>query len=218
MSKNTRTSSQGNTILLVMVVVLSVLTVAFGGLAIYLNSKYQTASTDVQGQVDRAVLEAEKAQKEKDDKEFAEREKEPNKTFYGPDDYGRLTFNYPKTWSAYEDTDTSRGGTYRAYLNPDVVPPVSSKQQFALRVTIENKDYDRVVSSYDSKVKKGDLRRSSTSSLGNVGTRLDGNFSNDIRGAAVIYKLRDKTITLQTDADTFKPDFDAIIKSISFDE
>lgn len=219
MSNKIRTSSPGNTLLLVMVVVLSVLTVSFGGLAIYLNNQYQASSTDVQGQVDRAVLEAEKAQKEKDDKEFAEREKEPNKTFYGPDDYGRLTFQYPKTWSAYVDSDISRGGTYEAYLNPDVVPPVGgSDEQFALRVTIEDKDYDRVVSSYDSKVKKGDLRRSSTSSQGNTGTRLDGNFSSDIRGSAVIYKLRDKTITVQTDADTFKPDFDKIIQTISFDE
>ncbi len=206
----------GNTLLLVMVVVLAVLTVAFGGLAIYFNSKYQTTSTDVQGQIDRAVLEAQKEQQEIDDKKFAEREKEPNKTFYGPDDYGRLTFKYPKTWSAYVDTDISRGGTYRAYLNPDVVPPIDDDQQFALRITIENKDYDKVVSSYDSLVKKGDLRSSTTSSQGNVGTRLDGNFSKDIRGAAVIYKFLDKTITVRTDADTFKPDFEKIIKTLSF--
>lgn len=209
---------QGNTLLLVMVVILAILTVTFGGLAIYLNSQYQSKSTDVQGQVDRAVLEAQKTQQEKDDLKFREQEKEPNKSFYGPDDYGRLTFQYPKTWSAYTATDTSRGGSFQAYLNPDVVPPVTTKQQFALRVTIEEKDYDKVVGSYDSLVKKGDLRRSSTSSQGNIGTRLDGNFSKDIRGSAVIYKLRDKTITVRTDADTFKPDFDKIITTISFNQ
>lgn len=213
-----QTYEQGNTLMLVMVIVLALLTVTFGGLAIYLNTQYQAKSTDVNGQIEKAVLVAKNEQQEEDDKKFAEREKEPNKQFVGPDDYGRLTFTYPKTWSAYVDTDTSRGGTYKAYLNPGVVPPVSAKEQFSLRITIEDKDYDKVVDQYASLVKKGDLRNSSTSSEGNIGTRLDGNFSKDIRGSAVIYKLRDKTITVQTDADTFKPDFENIIKTISFNQ
>jgi hypothetical protein len=219
MTYNTKQiQQQGNTLMLVMVVVLALLTVTFGGLAIYLNTQYQAKSTDVNGQIERAVLEGKNEQQEEDDKKFADREKEPNKQFIGPDDYGRLTFSYPKTWSAYVDTDVSRGGKYEAYLNPGVVPPVTSKEQFALRVLIEEKDYDKVVDQYASLVKKGDLRNSSTSSEGNIGTRLDGNFNKDIRGSAVIYKLRDKTITLRTDADTFKPDFENIIKTISFNQ
>lgn len=204
--------------MLVMVIVLALLTVTFGGLAIYFNSKYQAKATDVNGQVERAVLVAKNEQQEEDAKKFAEREKEPNTKFVGPDDYGRLTFMYPKTWSAYVDTDVSRGGDYEAYLNPGVVPPVSGDEQFALRVLIEEKDYDKVVDSYSSEVKDGELRISSTSSQGIVGTRLDGNFSKDIRGAAVIFKLRDKTITIRTDADTFKPDFEDIVKTISFQQ
>jgi hypothetical protein len=46
--------------------------------------------------------------------------------------------------------------------------------------------------------------------------RLDGSFSTDIRGSAVIFKIRDKTVTIRTDADTFKPDFENIIKTINF--
>jgi hypothetical protein len=65
-------------------------------------------------------------------------------------------------------------------------------------------------------VKKGDLRSSATSANGNNGTRLDGSFTKDIRGSAVIYKIRDKTLTIRTDADTFKPDFENIIKTINF--
>ena len=55
-----------------------------------------------------------------------------------------------------------------------------------------------------------------TPANGQSGTRLDGKFSDDIRGAAVIYKIRDKTAVIQTDADTFKADFDALIKTITF--
>ena len=55
-------------------------------------------------------------------------------------------------------------------------------------------------------------------SMGNTGTRLDGNFSKNIRGAAVIYKVRDKTATVRTDAnETFKADFNKIIQTINFE-
>lgn len=204
--------------MVVMVSVLSILTIVFGGLAIWSYLQYQEVSNDVEGQVKLAVSEAKSEQREADDKRFADMEKEPNREFVGPDDYGRLTFKYPKTWSLYEATDISRGGDYEAYLNPEKVPPVDNKQQFALRVLIENKDFDRVVQQYEGDIRKGDLRSSTTSSQGNSGVRLDGNFSKDIRGAAVIYKMRDKTITVRTDADVFKPDFEKIIQTISFDQ
>lgn len=187
-----------------------------GSLAIWAYLSYNEQKTNVDGKVGLAVAEAKKEQSDADEAKFAEREKEPLRQFVGPDDYGRLVFNYPKTWSAHIARDVSRGGTYEAYLNPIVVPPVSPTQQFSLRVTIEEKDYDQVVKAYEQLVKKGDLRTSATSANGNNGTRLDGNFSKDIRGSAVIYKVRDKTITLRTDADTFKPDFEAIIKTINF--
>ena len=120
--------------------------------------------------------------------------------------------------SVYEARDVAKGGTYESYLNPVTVPPVSATQQYSLRVTIEEKDYDQVVKSYEKLVSKGDLRSSATSTNGNNGTRFDGNFSKDIRGSAVLYKIRDKTLTMRTDADTFKPDFENIIKTIKFNQ
>jgi hypothetical protein len=95
---------------------------------------------------------------------------------------------------------------------------VSASQQYSLRVTIEEKNYDTVISGYSSLVKKGDLRSSAVSVDGNNGTRFDGSFSKDIRGSAVVYKIRDKTVTLRTDADTFKPDFDALIMTVKFNQ
>lgn len=216
--QRTKKQQQGSVVMVVMVSVLSILTIVFGGLAIWSYMQYQEASNDVEGQIKLAVSEGKSEQREADDKRFADMEKEPNREFVGPDDYGRLTFKYPKTWSLYEATDISRGGTYEAYLNPDKVPPVDNKQQFALRILIENKDFDRVVQQYEGDIRKGDLRSSTTSSQGNSGVRLDGNFSKDIRGSAVIYKMRDKTITVRTDADVFKPDFEKIIQTISFDQ
>lgn len=199
-------------------IILGILAAAFAGLGIWAYLNYAEQKTDVDGRVATAVAEAKKEQSDQDEKKFADREKEPNRQFVGPDDYGRVTFDYPKTWSSYVAKDVSNGGNYEAYLNPITVPFPTTTQQFGLRVLIEEKDYDTVVSSYQSLVKKGDLRSSITSANGENGTRIDGSFSKDIRGAAVIYKIRDKTLTLRTDADTFKPDFENIIKTIKFNQ
>lgn len=202
---------------LIAIIGLIVLVLGAGSAAIWAYVNYNEQKTNVDGKIDLAVAVAKKEQGDTDAKKFEESEKIPNRQFVGPDDYGRLTFDYPKTWSAYVAKDVSKGsGDYEAYLNPVTVPPVSPTQQVALRVTIEERDYGQVVGTYEGLVKKGDLKSSATSANGQNGTRLDGSFSKDIRGAAVIYKLRDKTITLRTDADTFKPDFENIIKTIKF--
>jgi hypothetical protein len=201
---------------LIAIIGLSILVLGAGSLAIWALLNYSEQKTNVEGKIDLAVAEAKKVQGDADEVKFAEREKEPNRQFVGPDDYGRLTFTYPKTWSVYVARDVAKGGDYEAYLNPVTVPPVSPTQQYSLRVLIEEKDYDQVVKSYENLVKKGDLRSSATSANGNNGTRLDGSFTKDIRGSAVIYKIRDKTLTIRTDADTFKPDFENIIKTINF--
>lgn len=198
---------------------LAVLTVGFAALAVWAYINYNDQKTNVDGRITSAVAIAKKAQADSDEANFTALAKQPNVQFVGPDDYGRLTFYYPKTWSVYVDKDLSNGGTtYSAYLNPGSVPPVSNAdtQQYALRVTIESTDYDKVVASYEPLVQTGDLRSSAVSVNGNDGTRLDGNFTKDIRGSAVIYKIRDKTVTLRTDADTFKPDFENLIKTIKF--
>lgn len=201
---------------LIVIISLIVLLIAAGSAAIWAYVSYNEQKTNVTGKVDIEVAKAKKAQGDVDEAKFAEREKEPNRQFIGPDDYGRLIFNYPKTWSAFVAKDTSQGGTYEAYLNPVIVPPISPLQQFALRVTIEERDFDKVISAYDALVKKGDLRTSAVTANGNSGTRLDGNFTKDIRGSAVIYKIRDKTVTVRVDADIFKPDFENVIKTINF--
>jgi len=197
---------------------LIVLFIAAAGLSVWLYLNYTDQKNNVDTKVDDAVSVAKKEQADADEVKFTKREKEPNREFVGPDDYGRVSFNYPKTWSVYVNKDVSKGGTYEAYLNPITVPPVSATQQFALRVIIEEKDYDKVLTTYDALVKKGDLASSSVSADGSSGTRLDGSFTKDIRGSAVIFKIRDKTLTIRTDANTFATDFNALIATIKFNQ
>lgn len=202
----------------IVITILSITTAIFLGLSIWAFIAYTDQKTDVDTRVANAVSVAEKKQADADEAKFTKLEKEPNRKFVGPDDYGRVTFKYPKTWSVYVDKDVTRGGTFSAYLNPVTVPPVSKSQQFALRVTIEEKDYDKVLASYDSDVKRGDLRSSSVTANGVSGTRLDGSFSKDIRGSAAIFKIRDKTLTVRSDANTFKKDFNALVATIKFNQ
>lgn len=200
----------------VAVIGLSVLVLGLGSFGIWAFVAYNEAQGDVDSKIAIAVAQAKEEKGDEDEAKFAEREKQPSRVFKAPDDYCGLTFQYPKTWSTYESEQISNGSDFKAYLNPDVVPPVTSSQQYALRVVIEQKDYDNVVSQYDGLVQKGDLKQSSTSSNGNQGARLTGNFSKNIRGDAVVYRCRDKTITIRTDADTFKSDFQSIIGTINY--
>jgi hypothetical protein len=189
------------------------------GLSIWAFVNYLDQKSNVDARVNQAVAVAEKAQADKDEKNFAQREKEPTRAFAGPEDYGSLGFRYPKTWSVYVASDGSDGNDFEAYLNPVTVPSVeNSDERYALRVNILNTSYENVIDDYQSLVEQGGLRTSAIKANGQAGTRLDGKFSDDIRGAAVIYKIRDKTAVIRTDANTFKPDFEKLIKTITFNQ
>lgn len=204
---------------IIVIVLLSVAFLAAAGFGLWAFVEYSTQKNNVDTIVERAVAEAQKEQAEKDEKNFRKLENQPYRQFVGPDDYGRVTFNYSKMWSVYEATDVSDGqGTYESYFSRIVVPPVKSNQQFALRVSIEEKLYDTVLRKYESAIKKGDLKSTQFTANGHSGTRLDGNFSKDRRGAAVVFKIRDKTLTISTDSDVFKPEFDELVKTIDFAE
>jgi len=201
------------------IVGLAVFTVAFAGLSIWALVNYMDQKNNVDAKVSKAVATAEKKLGDELDAKFIEREKEPLKSFAGPSDYGTLGFKYPKTWSVYVSNDGTRGTGYEAFFNPGSVPSVNDKDsRYALRVAIVDESYESTIKDYANLVEKGELKSAPSKVNGQTGTRLDGNFSKDIRGAAVIYKIRDKSAIIQTDADTFKPDFEALIKTISFVE
>jgi len=203
---------------LIIAIVGIITTVIALGVMVWALINYFDQKNNVDTKISNAVAEARKDQADADEAKFLEREKEPNRQFVGPDDYGRLMFDYPKTWSVYVESDASGGGDYEAYLNPGFVPPVENDTQLAVRVLIENREYDRVISSYESLVSRGDLTSSTVKADEQTGTRLDGAFSKDIRGSAVIFRIRDKTVTIRTDAQTFQADFNKLVQSITFNK
>lgn len=224
--------------MLIWVALLGVMTVAFAGLSVWAYMNYLSQKQDVDSKVTAAVATAVKKQSDTDETKFAEREKQPLKQFAGLDDYGHITFDYSKTWNAYQATDVSNGNgaTYAVYLHNSLVPPApdsplndlslipksgsTSKtdvSKFALRVVVEQKSYDTALKQYDEYIKSGQLKSSVFTNDNKItGTRLDGSFNQNIRGSAIVIKMRDRTLTLRTDADAFKKDFDALIKTLNF--
>lgn len=202
------------------IMALGLLVVLFGGFGVWAYLNYADQKQDVDGRVNQAVAEAVLANSQDLEAKFDKQNKEPLRQFSGPTDYGHLTFDYPKTWSAYQASDISQGGgvTYEAYLNPVIVPPISDTQKIALRIKIEQKTYSQSVASFDKSIKSGDLKSSVYSAGDLTGTKLEGNFSKDQFGTAVLIKMRDRTLTLQTDGDVFLDDFNAILNTVKFNE
>ncbi len=200
--------------LLVSNIVTGLLVIVMAGLCVWLYTGYNHYKNDADTTVADAVTKAKTSQQKEDEKLFLEREKVPTRAFEGPADLGSVKFQYPKTWSVYT-AKTNNG--LESYLHPLVVPTVAPTQAFALRVVVEDRPYETVIKSYDTLVKKTDLRSNPVTVQGFSGIRLDGKFSASRDGSAVIFKVRDKTLTLATDASAYKNDFDqTVLTSLNF--
>ena len=203
---------------LIAIIALSLVAVTFIGLFIWMFLQYNEVSTDVNGQIDEAVAAAKMEQAEKDEAEFLEREKEPNRTFSGPVDYGQLTFSYPKTWSLYVAADASRGGDFNAYFNPIQVNEVSNNTINALRVIIRTRSFEDVTADYQNYMdRNGDLTMTSITFNGITANKYTGSIPNsELNGIIVVFKIRDKAAILQTDSVLFEEDFNKVLETVQF--
>jgi hypothetical protein len=121
---------------------------------------------------------------------------------------------YPKTWSAY--VRQGSGGTdLDFYAHPKFVP--SDNVNYALRMSVVNREFSNEIKSYDSQVKQGDLKAGSVKVSGVKGVRLDGFLKKDQEGSMVIFPLRDKTLRVWTENKEYRGDFNnTVLKKLSF--
>lgn len=197
--------------------IVSVLMVIFAGLFVWQFFAHQ----DLKGNFDaklNASIETERAKTSKElEAHYLERQKSPSKTFTGPEDYGSLSFEYPKTWSVYIHKDiNSSGGDFEAYFNPGEVNPVSEQTINSLRVIIRSRKMEDVIRSYESGLKKGEITMSAININGVNANLYKGKITRDLTGSVVVFKLRDKTVSIQTDAQIFESDFQNLLKSVTF--
>ncbi len=178
---------------------------AFGGKQDYKNNvdqKITIASDTVRQETSTAK-----------DKEFTEKEKNPLKTYTGPNTYGSVVFQYSKIWSAYIDQSNS-ATPLNGYFHPDFVPGIQSGTAFALRVQIVNQSYDQQLQQLDGKVKTGKVsvvpfRAAKVPSV--LGSRAVGEINVGQKDTKIFLPLRDKTLEIWTETDEFVHDLDAII-------
>ena len=197
---------------LVIAVVLLFGSLAFGAWSYFGMQDYKNNS-DKKSEVAAAAAADAKA-KEKD-AEFAEAEKSPVKNYKGPETYGGISFDYPKTWSAYVSENGKSAGPIDGYFQPNYVPDISSDIAFALRIQVVNSSYDTVLKSFETAVKANKATVSAyrapkvESVLGSVvvGELVSGKK----QGTMVLLPLRDKTLKIWTEDSSSLGDFNSII-------
>ena len=195
-------------------------TVVFAGWAYMGRQDYKNNSDK---KAEAAVESTKSIQKAELEKQFAEDEKKPNKTYKGSTTYGTVTFDYPKTWSGYVD-ESSTSQPINGYFHPELVPGLQSKTAYALRVELLTTDYSSVLKQHDSQIKDGTAKASAfvppkLVGVTNVqpGTKLDGALDQNINGSMVIIKVRDKTLQIYTQSNDFLKDFnDTVLASLTF--
>lgn len=183
----------------------------FGFWAYGERSFYKNNSDRLIGDAINTVTEQTERAKEE---EFAERIKEPYRTYEGPSSLGSVVMKYPQTWSGAVTESDSGNAALDGYFHPGVVPDEKSGTGFALRLEILNDPYDQVVDAYESDAEQGMVSISpySLPTVSQVlGVRIDGEIEREHRGSAVLLPLRDKTIRISTLSTEFASDFNDII-------
>jgi hypothetical protein len=208
-------------ILFTVMTILFVSSASFGVWAFIQRSDYKNNSDK---KAAAAVAAAEDVQKAKLEADFAEREKSPFRDYHGSSTFGSVSFQYPKTWSAYVDQSSSSSQSVDGYFYPLVVPGIQSKSAFSLRIQVVQQQYDQVLQQYQSQITSGKLRavafkppKLAGDATVLPGTKLDGALDSTKQGSMVLMKVRDKTLKIWTESHDFTSDFNnTILATLTF--
>lgn len=202
-------------ILLVPLILAVVFFLASISFAIWAYQSRQDYKNNSDQKVATAVTAAKQEESIAKDKQFAEAEKNPLKTYTSPSAYGSVSVQYPKTWSAYVSDDGNSQPYVEGYFHPSVVPNVTlDSRAFALRVQVIGQSYSDSLRNYQSQIKSGTIKAAAyafpkVQSV--IGTRLTGQLTSQKTGDMVLVPLRDKTLKVWTDGSQFENDFNNII-------
>jgi hypothetical protein len=197
---------------LIVAVVLLVAALVFGFWAYGSRQDYKD---NVDAKISTAVAGAKQAEDAVKEQEFAERDKNPLKTYTSPSEYGSIAIQYPKTWSAYVADDAQGSPYVDGYFQPNVVPDIEADNAtFALRVQVVSSSYSEELKNFADEVSEGkaSVQPYATPKLPKVvGSRITGEIDSDKTGVKVLLPLRDKTLEIWTESTKYKSDFDKII-------
>lgn len=189
-------------------VFIAIATIGFGAWSYFGLTDLET---NFDAKVEEAVTVRQSEIRETVDAEFRELEKQPLRTYQSPSSLGSVKISYPKTWSVYAEEEGSGSKELEVYMHPGFVRSIDGDNLHALRVTLEDKQYAKVVDSYTRRIEDGDIKSTVFRSSGAKGVRLDGLIDPDITGEMVILPVRDKTLIVWTESNEFVGDFNSTI-------
>jgi hypothetical protein len=207
--------------LIVAVVVFGLLAITFLILTIIFFSQMSDYKNNSDQKAAVAVEDAKKVQAEELAAQFAEKEKEPLRSYTAPGSAASVKLVYPKTWSLYA-IEGKEGSSVNTYFNPIVIADTSNKDNvYALRMEVLDKAYASVVKEYESDAKKGEVTitpfKPERVASAQTGVRIEGIVRDDIKGAMVILPVRDKTIKIWTETENYINDFNNfVIKNLEY--
>lgn len=202
--------------LLIPLVVSIILLIGVAGFGIWSYTNYVDAKKVEQAEIDESVKAAEAKLTEDLEVEFAEREKQPTRTYTSPQSSGSVKLVYPKTWSVYS-IENEQKGQVETFMNPQYVRDINDDSPVALKMTIDNTDYAKEAEAFGPQATEGTVKIKTITVAGTTGLRIDGNVNKEFDGAMVMFPLRDKTLKIWTENNAYINDFnDIVIKNLTF--
>jgi hypothetical protein len=152
--------------------------------------------------------------------QYAKESEKPLTSYEGPQAYGSIIVNYPKTWSAYVDDTGTGTSLVNGYFNPGHVPSITSQSSvFALRVQVLNQSYAQTLQSYSNEQNIQSVAYALPSLPKVVGVELTGELAGQDQQSEtmVILPLRADTLEIWTQGTTYLNDFNTnILPNLSF--
>jgi hypothetical protein len=217
---NQRGAVSGTIISLGLAVLLLIAAIAFGGWAYSSRQDYKNKA-DIK--IAAAVQAAKQQQTATDNAAFAQASKDPLKSYSGPEAYGSLVLDYPKTWSGYVDDSGTGNALVDGYFSPGVVPAISGQNSvFALRLQVLSQSYSQTLQAFQGQQQSGQLTVAAYAlpKLPQVvGVEVTGQISGQgsPNTTMVVLPLRSYTIEISTQGNQYLADFNnSILSNFSF--
>lgn len=206
--------------MLIALIVTVLLLLGAAGFGFWAYSERQDYKDNSDAKSAEAVVAAEEVKTAELEADFAEREKNPYKEYKGPATFGSVSVTYPRTWSAFVTESDRSSIPLDGYFHPDVVPGLQSGTAFALHIQVTGTTYDQELKKFDAATRNGEVKATPISAPkvpGVAGVRLDGEIEDGKQGSLVLFPMRDKTLKLSTESNTFASDFnDIILANLTF--
>ncbi len=188
-------------------VILLVVAIIFG---IWAYSGKQDYQNNTKQKIAVAVAAAEKQQIATDAANNTIANEKPLQTYSGPSDYGSLSVQYPKGWSAYvavaASADSGSSTPIDGYFQPGVVPDTQNTNNiFALRVQVLQQPYNQILQNFDSEAQQNQVTVNPYALPkvpNDTGVIINGQIANNIQGTMVVLPLRDTTLEIYTETNS----------------